>query len=546
MTVSLAYTLVDDSGTNPFWSTIGYPAPGTAPPLPHQIHPIAPPSTGEVCADAVVIGSGAGGAVIAASLAAAGRSVVILEAGGYFDGDNAIQHEIEAGPNVYYRGGNFNTTVEGNVSLWAGATLGGGTTVNLANCVRPPAALRAIWAERHGLSDVDGPEFDAHIDAVLARLGANEEASVYNGPHRKMVAGAQALGWKHRRALLNLDPKLIEPDRGSLLTYGDRTGAKQSTVRTFLLDAATHGAQTFIRTRADRILVEAGRATGVSATTLRPDGAPTALTVRAPTVVVACGALETPALLLRSGIGGPATGRHLHLHPVILVSGHYAEALQPWTGPPQAALVDEFAADLDADHTGFLIETVASQVGATASTLPWVDAADHKARMAKMRNVAALVAIIGDKNEGTVRLDDNGQAVHGYPLTDQADRAALYRALEMVARLHEAAGAEEMYPLTPGIRARTWRRGDDLADVLAEWKTIPLGFGGHVLSSAHQMGTARLGTDPADSVAKPSGELHDTAGVWIGDTSAFPSALGVNPMITCMALARRMAGYILG
>jgi choline dehydrogenase-like flavoprotein len=393
---------------------------------------------------------------------------------------------------------------------------------------------------------VDGPEFDAHIDAVLARLGANERASVYNGPHRKMLAGAQALGWKHRRALLNLDPRLIEADRGSLLTYGDRTGAKQSTVRTFLLDAATHGAQVFVRTRADRVLVEGGRATGVSATALGPDGTPTALTVHATTVVVACGALETPALLQRSGIGGPAAGRHLHLHPVILVSGQYAEALEPWTGPPQAALVDEFGADLGADHTGFLIESVASQVGATASTLPWVDAADHKARMAKMRNVAALVAIIGDKSEGTVTLDDNGQAVHGYPLAEQADRAALYRALEMLARLHEAAGAEEMYSLTPGVPARAWRRGDDLAEVLAEWKAIPLGLGGHVLSSAHQMGSARLGTDPADSVAKPNGELHDTAGVWIGDTSAFPSALGVNPMITCMALARRTAGHILG
>ncbi|MEV5826836.1 GMC family oxidoreductase [Spirillospora sp. NPDC052242] len=546
MTVGLAYTLVDESGTNPFWSTIGYPAPGTAPALPHQIHPAVPPPTGEVRADAVVIGSGAGGAVIAAGLAAAGRSVVILEAGGYFDGDNAIQHEIEAGPNVYYRGGGSHTTAEGNVSLWAGATLGGGTTVNLSNCVRPPAALRAVWAERHGLSDVDGPEFDAHIDAVLARLGANEEASVYNGPHRKMVAGAQALGWRYRRALLNLDPRLIEADRGSLLTYGDRTGAKQSTVRTFLLDAATQGAQVFIRTRADRIRVEDGRATGVSATALGPDGTPTALTVHAANVVVACGALETPALLQRSGIGGPAVGRHLHLHPVILASGRYADALEPWTGPPQAAMVDEFAADIDADRTGFLIESVASQVGATAATLPWVNAADHKARMAKMRNVSALVAIIGDKSEGTVTLDDRGQAVHEFPLAEQADRTALYRALEMVARLHEAAGAEEIYPLTPGVPARTWRRGDDLAEVLAEWKAIPLGLGGHVLSSAHQMGSARLGTDPADSVAKPSGELHDTAGVWIGDTSAFPSALGVNPMITCMALARRTAGHILG
>ena len=194
-----------------------------------------------------MVGSGAGGGVIAAELAAAGRSVIVLEAGGYFDGETAVQYEILAGPSVFYRGGGLTATADGNVNLWAGSTLGGGTTVNWSNCVRPPASLRGAWAREHGLSGVDGAEFDEHLDAVMARIGANEEASVYNGPHLRMIEGAQRLGWSYKRALLNLDGRLVESDRGALLTYGDRTGAKQGTLRTFLVDAAAKGARIVVQ-----------------------------------------------------------------------------------------------------------------------------------------------------------------------------------------------------------------------------------------------------------------------------------------------------------
>jgi choline dehydrogenase-like flavoprotein len=542
--LSLSYTVIDESGTNPFWSTIGYPAPSSGPGLPHAIQPEKAPADGRLEADIVVIGSGAGGGVIAAQLAAAGRSVVVVEGGGYFDGETALQHEVYAAPTVFYRGGGLTATADGNVNLWAGATLGGGTTVNWSNCVRPPAALRSAWARDHGLTGVDGPEFDEHLDAVLERIGANEAVSVYNGPHRRMLAGADKLGWSNRRAMLNLDGALIESDRGALLTYGDRTGAKQSTLRTFLVDATAHGARVFVRTVASKVLVQDGRAVGVAATHVADDGTTTDLEIRAGTVVVAAGALETPALLLRSGIGGPAAGQHLHLHPSILVTGVYDEPQTPWAGPIQSAIVDEFAT-ASAETSSILIESVASQVGATAATLPWTGAADHKRRMARMGHMVSLVAIVGDQGAGSVTIDGDGSAVHLYPVQHPADRAAWYRGLDALARIHEAAGAKEMWPLTPTAPSPTWHAGEDLDAVVAAWRELPLGFGGHYLGSAHQMGSARMGTDPATSVAGPTGELHDVSGVWIGDTSAFPTALGVNPMVTCMALARRTARAML-
>jgi choline dehydrogenase-like flavoprotein len=359
-----------------------------------------------------------------------------------------------------------------------------------------------------------------------------------------MIDGAQKLGWSYRRALLNIDPHLIEADRGALLTYGDRTGAKQGTLRTYLVDAAAKDARVFIRTTATRILVRDGRAAGVEARHTAEDGSTTTFTIDAGTVVVAGGALETPALLLRSGLGGPAAGQHLHLHPSILLSGVYAEPQRGWEGPIQSALVDEFAYPGE-DASGFLIESVASQIGATASTLPWNGPAEHKRRMARAGHMVALVAIVADRGAGSVTIDGAGDAVHHYPLEDARDRAAWMRGLDALARLHHAAGAEEIWPLTPAYSAPAWRRGDDLAIAIEAWQQIPLGPTGHYLGSAHQMGSARLGTDPATSVARPTGELHDVAGVWIGDTSAFPTALGVNPMVTCMALARRTAHAIL-
>jgi choline dehydrogenase-like flavoprotein len=375
-------------------------------------------------------------------------------------------------------------------------------------------------------------------------MGANDEVSIYNGPHLRLTEGAARLGWEHRRAVLNLDPHLIDSPRGSHLTYGDRTGAKQGTLRTFLVDAAAKDARVLVRTTAMRILVRDGRAAGIEARHTAEDGTVTTLQIDAGTVVVACGALETPALLLRSGIGGPAAGQHLHLHPSILLTGLYDEPQNGWEGPIQSALVDEFAYPGE-DESGFLIECVASQVGATAATLPWNGPAEHKRRMAQMGHMVALVAIVGDRGAGSVTLDGAGNAVHHYPIEEPRDRAAWYRGLDALARLHEAAGARELWPLTPTISSLAWRRGEDLDAAIAAWQQIPVGFGGHYLGSAHQMSSARLGTDPTTSVAKPTGELHDVPGVWIGDTSAFPTALGVNPMVTCMALARRTATHIL-
>jgi hypothetical protein len=254
-------------------------------------------------------------------------------------------------------------------------------------------------------------------------------------------------------------------------------------------------------------------------------------------VVVACGALESPALLLRSGIGGPAVGRNLRLHPCTAVAGVYDEDQRAWWGPPHSGVIDEFADT--GDGWGFLIETAQYTTGIGSSAIPFTTAEEHKQALAEFRSTASSIALLRDRGSGQVGIDDNGEAVASYSITDEVDIANSLRGIEAQVRLHEAAGAREIRSLSAGMPR--WRRGDDLEAFISRAQRVPLRFGGQRLFSAHQMGSCRMGTDPEQSVAGPWGELHDTPGVWIGDGSAFPTSSGTNPMISIMALAHRTA-----
>ncbi|MGA8804606.1 MAG: GMC family oxidoreductase N-terminal domain-containing protein, partial [Solirubrobacterales bacterium] len=206
MTLFLHYGAPDpQTGQNPNWQTFGYPGPISAPPQvekPLKIHEPEPEETLE--ADVCIVGSGSGGAVCAAVLAARGLDVVVLEAAGYYNESDFAQLELKAYQEMFWRGGPT-PTAEGNVSLVAGTTLGGGTTINWTNCLRTRPWVREQWAE-HGLEGVDGPEFDRHLDAVWDRITANDSCSDLNGTQQRLGEGAEALGWSFETIVRNTDP----------------------------------------------------------------------------------------------------------------------------------------------------------------------------------------------------------------------------------------------------------------------------------------------------------------------------------------------------
>ena len=547
LALSLFYALPDlGTGRNPSWDAIGYPGPRSLPPARERPLRIRRPegAAETIDADVCVVGSGAGGGVVAAELAAAGKRVCVLEMGAYHDDADFDQLELSAYRRMFLNGGPF-ASAEGQVSIVAGTGVGGGTVINWTNCLRTHPWVREQWAHEHGLEGLDGPEFDAHLDAVLERLGANDECSDLNGVHQRLREGCERLGYDFRLIVRNADRSLYEPESAGYLGFGDQSGSKMSIAKSYLLDAQAAGAEIVAGARADRILVEDGRAAGVEASWRDPEsaagnGAATAITVRAPIVVVACGALESPALLLRSQIGGPAAGDYLRLHPTVAVTGLYEEP-QGWAwGPPQAALSHEFA-DTGEGH-GFLIESAQSTTGLFAGAVPWRSGAEHKRRMRAWERAAPLIGLVRERGHGRVAIDAAGRPVTQYPIADELDAANLRLAVAQLARIHHAAGASEI--VAGGRKGPDWHRGDDLDAFIASLERQPIAPHEFITFSAHQMGTCRMGADPATSVADPRGQLHDVPGVWIGDASAFPTASGTNPMLTIMALARRTAHAI--
>jgi choline dehydrogenase-like flavoprotein len=545
LSLMLFYAMPDPAtGRNPNWEMLGYPGPVSAPPLPDQapktietLVPIDDALTLE--ADVCVVGSGAGGGVIAGTLASQGKQVAVMEMGDYFNESDFNQLELWAYENLYH-GGGLHPTADGQVILMAGQNLGGGTTVNWTNSLRTPDHVRAEWAQEHGLEGVDRPEYDRHFDAVMERIQVNDRCSDYNGPHLRMEEACDKLGYHFQRVARNTDPETYDAGNAGFIGYGDQSGSKQGTLKTYLQDAADAGAQFVTRCRADRILVENGRAAGVEGTYEDVQGTRSRVIVRAPAVVIAAGALESPAILLRSGIGGPAVGDYLRLHPATAVLGLYDEAQKGWWGAPQTALSHEFA-NIEDGH-GFIIESSHASTGSTGSAMPWESGRQHKEYMSEARFASPLIILIRDRGHGRVTIDADGNAVHTYPFADELDQRLFRRGLVELVRMHEAAGARRI--LTLHRKLTKWDRGEDLEEFMRRVHDAPLSPYEHAIFSAHQMGSCRMGKDPATSVANPWGELHDTPGVWIGDASAFPSASGANPMISIMALAHRTAGAI--
>jgi choline dehydrogenase-like flavoprotein len=541
LTLLFFYALPDEYGHNLNWDALGYPGPVSAPPSPEQ----APKTialehvSGESAtlqADACVVGSGAGGGVIAAELQKAGRSVVVLEMGQYRNESDFKQLELP-GMLELYLGGGLTTSEDGSIAILAGSTLGGGTVVNYMNCIRTPENIRREWAAM-GIEGIDQPDYDAHIDAIWERLSVNDAATSQNRTHKKLIEACEQLGYPHRALTRNTDASCEDPSFCGYCYAGCQKGCKQSTMKTFLQDAADAGARFVVGARAERILVQDGRAAGVEATITHDGGSTTTLTVNAPTVVVACGSIESPALLLRSGIGGAAVGKHLRVHPASAVDGVYEEPIEGWIGQIQSALSDQFK-DCEGDH-GFLIEAVGSSPAIHAMSFPWVDGASHKELMARaLKHMASFISVARDHGAGEVVLDDHGRAVTRWSFSDEIDARLFRRATVELAKLHKAAGAKEI--ITFYQAPVTWREGEYFDAFLDEIEHGSLRANDVVAFTAHQMGSCRMGSNPADSVADGRGELHDTKGVWIGDGSAFPTAPGVNPMISIMSLAHRTA-----
>lgn len=531
---------------NPNWQALSYPGPGKEhraprPPRGSPIQPLEVRGDTTLEADAVVVGSGAGGGVAAARLMAAGKSVIVLEQGGHVPPEAFHGREFDSMHELYWAGGMLSTR-DLSVGILAGACLGGGTTVNWTSSFRPPRSLRAEW-EASGVEDLTGSTFEDAIHAVETRVHVTDGESEYvnTSPDGRLAYGCHVLGYH----LASMRRNVKGCGDCGWCGYGCPRSAKQSTLVTFLEDAAAAGARIVTNCRAERVLVENGRAMGVEASVPDPrTGGRFSVTVRARAVVVAAGGVGSPVLLLRSGLTNPNIGRHLHIHPTLVVTGLYPEPADPWSGVMQAVYSDEFS-DLDRGY-GFKLETAPAHPALVAAASPWTSGAEYKASMLNARYAAHTIVLVRDRGAGRVTATADGRPAIDYWL-DPYDTKHALRGLVEGARVHAAAGAVRLHTahVPPIVADAPAGLGEAALRVFAyEVRRRPMGPNRVGVWTAHQMGSCRMGKDPETSVFGPWGEAHDVQGLWVADASAFPSASGVNPMITIMALAYRNAGAV--
>jgi choline dehydrogenase-like flavoprotein len=272
------------------------------------------------------------------------------------------------------------------------------------------------------------------------------------------------------------------------------------------------------------VLVSGGRASGVVArrsTGTRP------YAVVARSVVLAGGALGTPELLLRQGLGGGHLGRHLRIQPACWVGARFpGQDVRGWDGVMQSWRVDEW---LD---RGLFLEATFTPLAFGAHWLRGAGVA-WKERVARYGELAVIGVHLRDRSEGRVRLHAGGDLRLTYSLSRE-DAAALRFGIARAAQIHFAAGAEEVYPQVGGLDSLQPGRERVVEESLFSPSALRL-------EAFHPMGTARMGTSPRDSVVDASGALHGLPGLHVADASVMPTALGANPMLTIMACSRRIA-----
>jgi choline dehydrogenase-like flavoprotein len=535
----LFYSLPSAEGPNPLWKVIGYQPPVAPPQMDRllTLSKIEQPTTLE--ADLCIVGSGAGGGVVAAQAATAGKRVIVLEGGPGLQAPDYPHSELLAVRDMYL----ILTSKDRSMAIIAGGTLGGATAINWQMSFRPPDRVREEWAQQTGMSLFTDPSFDASLDYVTGRVNVTADESVINANNAVIDRGVEVLGYKRGTILRNA--RNCDPAQCGFCVLGCRHGGKQSTLVTFLHDAQAQGRDTTIvpSCQADRLVIDNGRVIAVEATARDPEtGARYPVRVQARAFVVAGGAVQSPPLLLRSGLDHPAIGGSLFLHPSTWVVGLYSQHIGSWEGPPNSVYSDQFAT-VEGNY-GFMLESIPAHPGSIGFTLPWFSSLQHRRFMQHAGNMATMLVLGRDKVGGRVGVTRGGQPLIDYRVGDMEERF-LRRGVAEGTRMHMAAGADRVLTLHTsrlGLFERsagtTQRHIDAFCDTVGKW---PLRGRHSLLFSAHQMGSLPMGTDAARSACDPDGRLRGVKNVFVADSSIFPGASGVNPMITTMGLAHHVS-----
>jgi choline dehydrogenase-like flavoprotein len=470
---------------------------------------------GSSSCEALVIGSGAGGAFAARALARAGLDTVIVEEGERWTSERIRgAHPLDRFAGIYRDGGTTMALGNPPIALPLGRAVGGTTVINSGTCFRPPTAVATAWHREHGLALADLELLGARIADVEATIGVAPAPMEVLGRNGELaLEGAAALDWQSAPLQRN-----APGCRGACqCAIGCPNNAKGGVHLNALPQACEAGARIVSGLRVKRVLSESGRAAGVLAE--RSDGSE--VRISAPLVVVAAGAIPTPPLLRRSGLGGhPRLGRNLSIHPATGITAGFEEKVVPWSGVMQSVGIEELH-----ESEGVLIEATGSPPGMGAISAPGYGT-HLLGRLDRAVNRAMLGAMIADEPSG--RVFGSRSPIVSYRLA-KADERRLAIAIEAMARVMLAAGADDV---DLGGGAPTVRSEAELATAMQRLDVRRLRLAGF-----HPSGTAAAGSDPARHPVDPEGRLRGVEGVWVADGSVLPSCPGVNPQVSIMAIA---------
>jgi len=477
---------------------------------------------GEEC-EVVIVGSGAGGAVAAATLAEAGIDVLVLEAGDHYNRDNYPADRLEALQTLYREAGLTIADGRPPIPVPVAKVVGGTTVINSGTCFRAPDSVLEEWRGEFGLNwahDLDEDFAEAEDFLRVTQLDPNRMGR--NG--QLAMEGAAALGFSggpiHRNA--------GNCTQCSSCPYGCAIDAKRGMHVSYLPRAVAAGARLRSGVEAQRVLVEDGRAVGVACSARDASGRGRPFTVRAKRAVIAAGgSFGTPELLLRSGLGGGQVGRNLRIHPACWVGARYEEDVRGWDGVMQSYYVDQWE-----ERQGVLLEATFTPLAFGGAWLVGTGA-EHQRAMLDFGRIGSIGVQLRDTSVGTVGLANDGALRAGYRLNNEDARKVNF-GIARAAEIHFAAGATEVYPNIP--RAGVLRPGDLATFEVTRFKPSELR-----LEAFHPMATARISADPRRGVCAPDGAVYGTDGLYVADASLFPTAVGVNPMMTIIAFAKQVS-----
>lgn len=487
--------------------------------------------------DVVVVGTGAGGGMLARELAQAGLEVIALEMGAHLRTADFNMREEEMLEALFQERG-ARATADGAVRVLQGCGVGGSTVHNTNLCKRTPEPILEEWARAHAVNGCSARELAPLFARTEAELNVRPMGPAQLNRHNALFKeGVEALGYRGGYLAHNRNEGCVG---SGFCELGCPFDGKENALRVLIPRAIELGATVYSDARVERVLTRGGRASGVRGSFLDAAGAPVgSFEVAARAVCLAGSAVGSAALHLASGLPDPSgqAGQNLRLHPSAVVAGVFPQPVHAWQGVPQSYECTELL-DLAPDSVRrvWLLPGFAHPIG-VATMIPGFGRA-HAETMREFPRLAAVIALVHDHTAGRVRLGAGGRLRIDYE-PDASDRAQLAIGLREGARILLAAGAErvvvpyEADPLTitdPGQLSQVDARG------------VPPGS--LALTAVHPMGTLRMGDDPRRAVVDSQGQHHAVPGLFVADGSLFPTSLGVPPQLSIYTFARKVAARV--